>query len=143
MQNTQKKVEIARDICLYAHAGQFDKAGKPYHLHPEYVAEQVDKPNEKIAALLHDVLEDTDFPVSVLEAVFDEEVMDALRLLRHDKDIPYMDYVEKLSVNEIARDVKIADLKHNMDLSRIPEPTEKDYARLEKYKKALTLLESR
>ncbi len=141
-QSTQREIDLARDICVYAHAGQVDKAGRPYHLHPEHVAEQVTNPDEKIVALLHDVLEDTSFPVSVLEAVFNQDVLKALRLLCHDKSEPYMDYVERLSKNKIARAVKMADLKHNMDLSRLPAPTEKDYQRLEKYKKALALLES-
>ncbi len=141
-QSTQKQVDLARDICVYAHAGQTDKAGKPYHLHPEYVASQVAEPDEKIVALLHDVLEDTDFPLSVLKAVFNEEVIQALLLLCHDKSVPYIEYVERLSKNKIARAVKMADLKHNMDLSRLTAPTEKDYQRLEKYKKALALLES-
>ncbi len=141
-QSTQKEMSIAHDICVYAHAGQVDKAGRPYHLHPEHVAEQVTSPDEKIVALLHDVLEDTSFPVSVLKAVFNEDVIKALRLLCHDKSVPYMDYVERLSKNKIARAVKMADLKHNMDLSRLPVPTEKDYRRLEKYKKALAFLEN-
>ncbi len=135
-------MRIAHDICVYAHAGQVDKAGRPYHLHPEHVAEQVTSPDEKIVALLHDVLEDTSFPVSVLEAVFNEDVIKALRLLCHDKSVPYMDYVKRLSENKIARAVKMADLKHNMDLSRLSAPSKKDYLRLEKYKKALAFLES-
>lgn len=141
-QSTQKQVDLARDICVYAHTGQTDKAGKPYYMHPEHVASQVEKPDEKIVALLHDVLEDTDFPLSVLKAVFNEEVVQALLLLCHDKNIPYMEYIEKIGANKTAKAVKMADLKHNMDISRIPNPQEKDYARLEKYKKALSFLES-
>ena len=142
-QSTQKQVDLARDICVYAHTGQTDKAGKPYHLHPEHVASQFTEPSEKIVALLHDVLEDTDFPLSVLKAVFNDEVIQALLLLCHDKSVPYMEYVEKISANKIAKAVKTADLKHNMDISRIPNPTEKDYSRLEKYKKALQILENK
>ncbi len=141
LQNTQKEIGIAHDICVYAHAGQTDKAGQPYYLHPEYVAEQVAEPDEKVAALLHDVLEDTNFPLSVLEAVFNSEVIDALKLLCHQKGMPYMEYIERLSSNKIAKAVKMADLKHNMEISRIPAPSEKDYSRLEKYKKALAFLE--
>ena len=143
LQDTQKKLNLAHDICVYAHKGQTDKAGQPYYLHPESVAAQVNEPNEKIVALLHDVLEDTDFPISVLEALFGGDVMEALKLLNHDKSVPYLDYVKELCKNNFARAVKIADLKHNMDLSRIPEPTEKDYARVEKYKKALKFLEDK
>lgn len=142
-QSTQKQIDLAHDICVYAHSGQTDKAGKPYHFHPEYVASQVSKPSEKITALLHDVLKDTDFPLSVLKAIFDEEVIEALLLLCHDKSVPYMEYIEKISANETAKAVKIADLKHNMDISRIPYPTEKDHLRLEKYKKAIKILENK
>lgn len=142
-QNTQKEVDLARDICVYAHSGQTDKAGNPYHYHPENVSERVETPDEKITALLHDVLEDTDFPLSVLEALFGKDVADALKLLNHDKSVPYGDYIVELSGNDIARSVKIADLKHNMDMSRIPNPAEKDFIRLEKYKKALAYLESK
>lgn len=137
----QNKIKIARDICRYAHTGQTDKAGKPYYMHPEQVAEFVDKPDEKITALLHDVLEDTDFPFSVLKELFGSDIADALLLLNHDKSVPYLEYVKNLSSNKIAKAVKAADLKHNMDLNRILNPTEKDYDRLEKYKKALALLE--
>ncbi|MCD8025782.1 MAG: GTP pyrophosphokinase [Clostridiales bacterium] len=140
LQDTQNQTDLARNICVYAHVGQTDKAGMPYHLHPEYVASQVTEPDEKIAALLHDVLEDTDFPLSILKAVFNDEIIQALLLLRHDENVPYMEYIVKVSTNKIAKAVKIADLKHNMDISRIPNPTEKDYVRLEKYKAALEIL---
>lgn len=140
-ENIQNKIEIARDICRYAHAGQTDKAGQPYYMHPEQVAEFINEPKAKIAALLHDVLEDTDFPVSVLVCVFGNEITDALLLLKHDKSVPYLEYIENLKSNKTARAVKAADLRHNMNLSRIPNPSEKDYKRLEKYKKALAILE--
>ena len=140
-ENIQNQIELARDICRYAHSGQTDKACRPYHTHPEQVAEFVKEHKAKIAALLHDVLEDTEFPVSVLAALFGSEIMNALELLNHDKSVPYLEYVERLSSNEIAKEVKAADLRHNMDLSRIPDPTEKDFKRLEMYKKALTILE--
>lgn len=139
---TQREIGLAHDICVYAHAGQVDKAGKPYYLHPEFVAGQVSKPEEKVVALLHDVMEDTDFPVSVLRAIFSDEVMEPLLLLKHKKGVPYMEYIKALSANRTARTVKMADLKHNMDLSRIQSPTENDYQRIEKYKKALGYLQS-
>lgn len=102
-------ITIAHDICVYAHRGQVDKAGKPYYLYPEYVAAQVEGESEKIVALLHDMMEDTDFPVSVLEALFGQDIMDALYLLRHDKSVPYLDSVTRLKDNPIARTVKLAD----------------------------------
>ena len=135
------------DMCLAymiankAHKGQVDKAGKPYILHPLHVMKRVSTENEKIVALLHDVIEDTDCTMEDLrKAGFSETVLEALSLMTHDKAVPYMDYVAKIKENPIARAVKIADLYHNMDLTRIPNPTEKDYERLEKYKAALRYL---
>ncbi len=139
-ESMSRKVEIAHDICLYAHAGQVDKAGQPYYLHPENVADHVDSETEKIVALLHDVMEDTEFPASVLEVLFGDEVMTALGLLRHEPGIEYLDYIERLKANAVARAVKEADLGHNMQLKRLPSIEPDDIVRMEKYKKALALL---
>ena len=96
-----------------------------------------------VCALLHDVVEDTDYTLSDLtEMGFPNEVTDALALLTHDPAVPYMDYVAEAAKNPIARAVKIADLKHNSDLTRM-EPDEIDewaIKRNEKYKRALELL---
>lgn len=140
--NINDKVALAAEISKYAHEGQIDKGGNPYYFHPKYVASRVYNPNEKIVALLHDVLEDTNFPIMVLEALFDTKIIDALKILIHEEGVPYMEYIDLVSRNSLAKRVKIEDLKHNMQLARIPYPTRKDIERVEKYKKALNYLEN-
>ena len=139
--STRNQIELARDICIYAHAGQVDKAMCPYHIHPEYVSDHVDGEVEKVVALLHDVLEDTGFPASVLEELFGQEVFEALCLLRHEPNTEYMEYIRRLSCNPIARAVKIADLEHNMQLNRLQSVDEDDLRRVAKYKAALSVLQ--
>lgn len=112
---TKKAMNIAYD----AHHGQYDKGGVPYIFHPMHLAEQMDTEDECIVALLHDVVEDTDVTFEYLENEFSKDVMDAIRLLTHDKDEDYMEYVKRIKTNEIARKVKMADLKHNSDKTRI------------------------
>ena len=135
-------LESAIATAAKAHAGQTDKAGKPYILHPLRVMLNVKGCiPEQCAAVLHDVIEDTDITAeALLELGFSKEVVDAVVLLTRSKDEDYMEYVKRLKANPIARAVKLADLADNMDMSRIPNPTEKDLARLEKYKKAKSLL---
>lgn len=130
-------LEKARKIAETAHAGQVDKGGQPYILHPLWVAERCETAEEKIVALLHDVIEDTDRTVEDLrQEGFSETVLQAVACLTHREGESYMDYVERVCRNPLAARVKLADLSDNMDLSRIPHPTEKDLARVEKYKKA-------
>lgn len=129
-------------IANKAHKGQVDKAGEPYILHPLYVMSKMHTEEEAIVAILHDVIEDTDCTLDDLrKAGFSENVLESLRLLTHDPKEQYMNYIMKIKDNPIARNVKIADLKHNMDLTRIPHPAKKDYERVEKYKAALQILE--
>ena len=141
------RVRRAFELASTAHEGQVDKAEKNYIYHPLNVAAQCDgNISAMIVALLHDVAEDTDFSVEDLQEkipLTDEEVH-ALKLLTHDEKVPYFDYVAGIKANELARQVKVADLKHNSDLSRIPVETrtEKDLRRLEKYQRALKILES-
>ena len=135
-------LESAIATAAKAHEGQTDKAGKPYILHPLRVMLNVKGGiPEKCTAVLHDVIEDTDITSdTLLKLGFSKEVVDAVVLLTRSKDEDYMEYVKRLKANPIARAVKLADLADNMDMSRIPNPTEKDFARLEKYKKAKSLL---
>lgn len=92
-------------------------------------------------ALLHDVVEDTDITFEELENEgFSEDIIDALKLMTHDDSVPYMDYVKEIKTNRIATTVKIADLKHNCDLTRLDIVDEKAIKRVEKYKKAIELL---
>lgn len=133
----------ALGIAYRAHYGQKDKGGKPYILHPINVALKTKTKDAFIAALLHDVMEDSDYTADdLLKAGIPDHIVDALRLLTHEKGTDYMVYVRGLKDNEIAREVKMADIKHNSDLSRIPHVTEKDLNRVKKYKAAMALLES-
>ncbi|MCD8190260.1 MAG: GTP pyrophosphokinase [Clostridiales bacterium] len=136
---TKKALLLAWD----AHLGQWDKSGLPYIFHPYHLAEQMEDELTCTTALLHDVVEDTEWTLSALELEgFPAPVLEALALLTRDPAIPYLDYVHTLSVNPIARAVKAADLRHNSDLTRLAAATEKDRQRAEKYQKALALLEA-
>ncbi len=128
-------------ICFEAHKNQKDKSGMPYVFHPFHLAEQMETEDEICTALLHDVAEDSDYTiVDLARAGFSEDPIDALRLLTHEKGVPYMDYIAHLKANSIARKVKLADLAHNSDMGRLDTVTEKDLKRLEKYQKAIKLL---
>lgn len=136
------KTKKALKLCFEAHKAQLDKSGMPYVFHPFHLAEQMKDENTTVVALLHDVIEDTDYTVDDLIVMdFDEEIIEAIKLMTHEDGVPYMDYVEKIKSNPIARKVKLADLRHNSDLSRLDTPTEKDKMRVEKYRKAIELLE--
>ena len=131
----------AMKICFDAHKDQVDKAGVPYVAHPLHLAEQMRDETTTIVALLHDVVEDSGYTLSDLsDAGFPEKVTDAIALLTHDKSVPYMEYIAALKDNPVARSVKLADLEHNSDLSRLDDITYKDLARLKKYKDAHDLL---
>lgn len=135
-------IEIAISIALKAHKGQVDKGGNPYILHPLAVMNRVETIEEKIVAVLHDVVEDTEVTIDQLrETGFSEEILEAINLLTRAKEDSYEEFIDKTLKNRIARNVKIADIKENMKLSRIQDPSEQDYMRLEKYKKALERLE--
>lgn len=135
-------VKKAMVVSYVAHTGMVDRGGAMYFFHPLHVAEQMTTEDSTVAALLHDVVEDTDFTMDDLARYgFKKEVLDALVLLTHDPDVPYLEYVAKLKSNRIAREVKLADLRHNSDISRLPRVSRTDLERLGKYKKAIALLE--
>ena len=134
--NTRKAMNIAYN----AHMGQLDKSGVPYIYHPIHLAEQMDTEEECIVALLHDTVEDTNITFEELEKEFSETVIEALKLLTHDKAVPYMEYVRALKGNEIASKVKKADLRHNSDNTRLDKLTEKDRKRNAKYEEAMRIL---
>ncbi len=137
----QSIVDLALSIARKAHEGQLDKAEVDYIEHPIYVASQVDTEEEKAVALLHDVIEDS--PVSaeeLLQAGLPETVVTAVQVLTKKKEQDYQTYLETVKKNPLARVVKLADLKHNSDLSRLSSITEKDRERLKKYKKAIDFL---
>ncbi len=130
-------LEKAIIIATKAHRGQKDKALKPYIFHPMRVMLNVSSEDEMICAVLHDVIEDTTMTLEDLrEEGFNESIINVLEILTKKENESYDEYIERIIGNKIARIVKIADLKDNMDLSRIKSPDEDDYRRLEKYKKA-------
>jgi (p)ppGpp synthase/HD superfamily hydrolase len=103
----------------------------------------MDDENSTVVALLHDVMEDTPYTLTDLQKMgYPDAVLEALLLMTHDKNIPYMEYVKKIKMNPIARKVKLADLRHNSDLTRLNQIEEKDLSRVKKYKEAIMLLEA-
>ncbi len=134
----------AMKIAYNAHNGQMDKGGIPYIFHPYHLAEQMKTEETVITALLHDIIEDTPLTISWLrEQGFSESVLEALTLLRHETDMPYMEYIQRLQNNKIACQVKLEDLKHNSDISRIDQMDDRDRKRLKKYKAAIAYLETK
>lgn len=136
-----KKINKIMQFVYDLHNGQQDKSRVPYIYHVIHVAEQMNTEDETIVALLHDTLEDTKLNPNYIKDNWGEHILEAVKLLTHKKNEPYLDYIMKIKNNQLARKVKIADLKHNMDLTRITNPSDKDFKRVEKYKKALEILE--
>ena len=135
--------KIALKLCFEAHKDQIDKSGMPYVFHPFHLAEQMADENTTIVALLHDVIEDTEYTLDDLRKFgFAEDVLSAISLMTHADDVPYMEYVAKIKTNPIAKAVKLADLKHNSDMSRLDRITQIDEERAKKYKQAIELLEN-
>ncbi|QDX93723.1 HD domain-containing protein [Brevibacillus laterosporus] len=129
-------------LATKAHANQQDKGGQPYILHPLRVMMYMSSDEARAVAVLHDVLEDTDVTADDLrETGFPKEVVEAVMILTKNPKENYDSYIIKVKQNQLARAVKIADIKDNLDVTRIPEPTEADLARIEKYKRALKELE--
>lgn len=127
----------AIEIANRAHAGQVDKAGRSYILHPLRVMLSLDNEMEMICAVLHDVVEDSDITLEDLRKEgFSEEVIQVLDCLTKREGETYDGFIERVLVNKTARKVKLADLRDNMDLSRIKDPTEKDMKRMKKYQDA-------
>ena len=131
----------ALKLCFEAHKEQVDKTGMPYVFHPFHLAEQMDDEISTVCALLHDVVEDTDMTFEKLsEMGFPSEVIECLTCLTHAPEVPYMDYVRALSKNPTARKVKMADLMHNSDLTRLDAVDEWAHKRNLKYKEAYDFL---
>ncbi len=138
-----KVLTVAEYVAEIAHYGQVDKAGVDYIEHPRTVASMVSETNEKICALLHDVMEDTKFPEDALRILFGDEIVDTLLLLTHRDGDSYEEYIQKISKSALATKVKIADLTHNSDLTRLKNVTEKDIQRYNKYQKSIEFLKSK
>lgn len=131
-------LEMAISVAVTAHAGQTDKGGAPYILHPLRVMQRMRTEEERIVAVLHDVMEDCPaWGVSALKQVgVSDSALAALTALTRLRGESYDDFIRRCGENELARRVKLADLGDNMDMSRIPSPTPADYARFEKYERA-------
>lgn len=131
-------LDRAKAIATSAHEGQVDKAGKPYIEHPMRVMNMGKTVEEKIAGVLHDVVEDSDWTFEMLEKEgIPKDVMDALRCVtKLSEDEDYDHFIERVKTNPLAVKVKLNDLKDNMDITRLGEVTEKDLARLNKYIRA-------
>lgn len=134
---TKKALKLSFD----AHKKQVDKSGMPYVYHPFHLAEQMNDEDTTIVALLHDVVEDTDIGFNELIGMgFSNKIIEALKLLTHDDSVPYEQYIDMIKSNDIAKAVKLADLRHNSDLSRLDIVDEKALKRSEKYKKSIETL---
>ena len=131
----------AMQIAYRAHHGQTDKSGVPYLYHPIHLAEQMNDEVTVTEALLHDVLEDSPMTAAELRAEgISPQAVDAVVLLTRPAEMPYLDYVERIRRNPIARAVKCADLRHNCDPSRLPNPPEGWREKRDLYRKALEIL---
>ena len=132
----------AMRLAYKAHDGQYDKGGVPYVFHPFHVAEQMHSEYDICVALMHDVLEDTDYTIDDIRILgFPKDILDALVCITRDKKLSYEDYILIVKTNEIATRVKLADLEHNSDTSRLPGD-DKAYnnSLLDRYAKAKRVL---
>lgn len=132
----------ALKLCFNAHINQVDKTGLPYVFHPFHLAEQMNSEDEVCVALLHDTVEDTDITFEdLINEGFNDNIINALKLLTHNDDTPYMDYIYKIKGNPLARKVKLADLYHNSDLTRLDLTVDKIPPKYEIYLDAIKYLE--
>ncbi len=127
--------------CI-AHTGQVDKAGEPYILHPLHVMSKMNSETDRIVAVLHDVVEDSNITVESIHNSFGTKVANAIFALTHQKKDGYLTaYIPRVCTDSIARRVKVVDLKHNMDMERLSEITAQDINRHTKYRKAQKMIE--
>lgn len=134
MLSYNEQFQIALELAVEKHKNQTDKAGNPYILHPLHVMENVNSKEGKIVAILHDIIEDTDVTEDYLLKIgLSKRIVDAVVALTRSEDIDYQEYIKTLSSNPLAKEVKLADLEHNMDLKRLPTLEKKDLERNRKY----------
>lgn len=135
--NDQELLARAIQIATEAHQGQKDRYGAPYILHPLRVMQRLVTSAEKTAGILHDVVEDTDWTFeSLRKEGFPDDLLEALKAVTKQDREDYEQFVRRSAANPLAKRVKIADLEDNMDLTRMPEVSEKDVPRLQKYVKS-------
>lgn len=136
-----KMTKIALKLCFEAHKEQLDKSGMPYVFHPFHLAEQMKDEDSTIVALLHDVVEDTEYTLQELESYgFSPRVMEAIALLTHAPEVAYEDYLEKIRSNPLAKTVKLADIMHNADQTRLDAHDPRAEYLKKKYQRALQIL---
>lgn len=141
MGTTNSLLEKAFQIAIDAHKGQTDKAGAPYIFHPIRVSNRCSTDDERIVALLHDTIEDTEVTAEyLLMEGFPRNIVDAILSVTRNEDENYEDFIKRSRLNPIGRQVKLHDLEDNMDITRLNELTEKDLYRLNKYIKAYKYL---
>lgn len=141
MINFNELREKAMQIAIKVHSGQVDKGGNDYIYHPMRVSDSCDSEEEKIVALLHDTIEDGNITSDyLLMQGFPNDIVDAVLSVSRNKDEDYFDFIQRSKANPIGRSVKIADLKDNMDITRLKELTKKDIDRLKKYHEAYKML---
>lgn len=137
----QGTLERAIEIAARTHAGQVDKGGAPYILHPLRVMLRVAPGAQQIVAVLHDVVEDSEVTFEDLEREgFSAEVINGLRAVTKVEGESYEDFVARAALDPVGKAVKLADLMENSDLSRIAEPSQKDLERVAKYGRAIAYL---
>ena len=141
MGNTNSLLEKALQIAVKAHSGQIDKAGSAYIFHPIRVSNRCSTDDERIVALLHDTIEDTEVTTEyLLMEGFPRNIVDAILSVTRNEDESYDDFIKRSRLNPIGRQVKLHDLEDNLDITRLNELTEKDIYRLNKYIKAYKYL---
>ena len=138
---TEKLLDLAIELAEKYHKGQFDKGGNPYINHPLAVMNRLSTTEEKIVGVLHDIVEDTEVTLENLrEYGFPENIISGVDSVTRREGEPRAAFIYRAKLNELGRSVKVADLEENSDLSRIPHPTEKDYERVVKYKREVSIL---
>ncbi len=134
-------IERALAIALQAHQGQVDKSGQPYILHPIRIMMRLNDDRARVTAILHDVIEDSNITFDdLVQAGFDSEIIEALKCLTRAANEDYYDYILRVKKNQLARKVKLADLKDNLDASRLKTLHHKDCQRMERYLSAMKIL---
>lgn len=131
------KIEMAIKIATKAHKGQKDKSGKIYILHPLAVAKSFDSNDEKIVAILHDVVEDTDYTLKYLSDFFSDKIINAIDAITRREGEKYFNYIKRVKLNSLATKVKIADIEHNKSPDRKFKDSE---GLMKRYDKALDIL---
>lgn len=135
------KLEKAIEMALDAHEGDTDKAGATYIRHPLRLMGEMDTEQERIVAVLHDVVEDSDNELRDIEETFGTDIADAIEALTKPENVDYVkEYIPQVAGNDTARKVKQADLRDNLDVTRLPEVSQEDFENIQKYHRSLKIL---